>query len=33
MLPPAKVEPLLAETKALAKIFSASIRTAEKKRP
>ena len=31
MLPPAKVEPLLAETKALVKIFSASIRTAEKK--
>ena len=33
MLAPAKVEPLLAETKALVKIFSASIRTAEKKRP
>ncbi len=33
MLSPAKVEPLLAETKALAKIFSASIRTAAKKRP
>jgi four helix bundle protein len=32
MLAPAKVEPLLAETKALVKIFSASIRTAEKKR-
>jgi four helix bundle protein len=33
MLAPAKVEPLLVETKALVKIFSASIRTAEKKRP
>jgi four helix bundle protein len=33
MLAPTKVEPLLAETKALVKIFSASIRTAEKKRP
>ena|ERR1044071_2887346 len=32
MLAPVKVEPLLAETKALIKIFSASIRTAEKKR-
>jgi four helix bundle protein len=32
MIAPAKVEPLLAETKALVKIFSASIRTAEKKR-
>jgi four helix bundle protein len=30
MLPPGKVEPLLAETKALIKIFAASIRTAEK---
>jgi four helix bundle protein len=32
MLPPAKVEPLLTETKALARIFCASIRTGEKKR-
>ncbi len=32
LLPPAKVEPLLAETEALIKIFSASIRTAEKNR-
>jgi len=30
MLPPGKVEPLLAETNALIKIFAASIRTAEK---
>ena len=30
MLAPAKIGPLLAETKALVKIFSASIRTAEK---
>src|ERR1700704_4561744 len=30
MLPPGKVEPLLAETNALVKIFAASIRTAEK---
>jgi four helix bundle protein len=30
MLAPSKVEPLLAETKALMKIFSASVRTAEK---
>jgi four helix bundle protein len=30
MLPPGKVEPLLAETSALIKIFAASIRTAEK---
>ena len=30
MLPPGKVEPLLAETKALIKIFAASIRTAGK---
>jgi four helix bundle protein len=32
LLPPAKVEPLLNETEALVKIFSASIRTAEKNR-
>jgi four helix bundle protein len=30
MLPPGKVEPLLAKTNALVKIFAASIRTAEK---
>jgi four helix bundle protein len=30
ILPPSKVEPLLAETNALIKIFAASIRTAEK---
>jgi four helix bundle protein len=30
ILPPGKVEPLLAETNALIKIFAASIRTAEK---
>ncbi len=30
MLPPGKVEPLLAETNALIKIFAASLRTAEK---
>jgi four helix bundle protein len=32
MLPPGKVQPLLAETNALIKIFAASIRTAEKNR-
>ena len=32
LLAPAKVEPLLSETEALIKIFSASIRTAEKNR-
>lgn len=32
MLPPGKVEPLLVETEALIKIFSASVRTAEKNR-
>ena len=32
LVAPAKVEPLLSETEALIKIFSASIRTAEKNR-
>ena len=32
LLPPTKVEPLLTETEALIKIFSASVRTAEKNR-
>jgi four helix bundle protein len=30
LLPPSKIDPLLSETEALIKIFSASIRTAEK---
>ena len=30
MIPPSKVDPLLDETKALIKIFAASIRTAER---
>ena len=30
LVPPAKIDPLLVETEALIKIFSASIRTAEK---
>ena len=30
LLPPRKVDPLIAETEALIKIFAASIRTAEK---
>ncbi|HXM32963.1 MAG TPA: four helix bundle protein, partial [Chthoniobacterales bacterium] len=30
MIPPSKIDPLLNETKALIKIFAASIRTAER---